>query len=94
MEVLQDLMSKIVTAQRLNDDGVSSASIALLDSTGQPDATVITNGNENTETLYQACSISKAITALGVAKLIDDGKLSYDTKVIDYIPKAIISTLR
>lgn len=39
----------------------------------------------NTETLYQAASISKSINALGVLKLVQDGKLSLDKDIRKYL---------
>ncbi|RMX87168.1 hypothetical protein D0869_02547 [Hortaea werneckii] len=83
-------LTKFVTADTLHLAGVPSASIAILED-GKLSATVITNGTENAETLYQACSISKAITSLAVARLVDDGHLSYDTRVIQQIPRDVIA---
>lgn len=51
---------------------------------------VITSGSEDTITLFQACSISKAITALAVARIIDDGHLTYSTMVSDYLPRELV----
>lgn len=91
MGVLKDIELYLASADRLNDDGVPSASIALLDDPSGPlQSHVITNGTENAETIYQACSISKAITALAVARLIDQGRLSYETKVVDHVDEAIL----
>ncbi|GAB1739757.1 hypothetical protein NU219Hw_g4695t1 [Hortaea werneckii] len=81
-------LTKVVTADTLRLAGVPSASIAILED-GKLSATVITNGTENAETLYQACSISKAITSLAVARLIDDGHFSYDTRVLQQIPRDV-----
>lgn len=39
----------------------------------------------NTETLFQAASISKAFTALGVLKLVEQGKLDLDTNANAYL---------
>ncbi|RMY77239.1 hypothetical protein D0863_01459 [Hortaea werneckii] len=83
-------LTKIVTADTLHLAGVPSASIAILED-GKLSATVITNGTENAETLYQACSISKAITSLAVARLVDDGHFSYDTRVIQQIPRDVLA---
>ncbi|KAK4498193.1 hypothetical protein PRZ48_010850 [Zasmidium cellare] len=91
MGVLKDIELYLASADRLNDDGVPSASIALLeDPFGPIQSHVITNSHENPNTLYQACSISKAITALAVAKLIDQGRLSYETKVVDHVDEAVL----
>lgn len=91
MGVLKDIELYLASADRLNDDGVPSASIALLEEPFGPiQSHVITNGYEDPNTLYQACSISKVITALAVAKLIDQGRLSYETKVVDYVDDAVL----
>lgn len=92
MGVLQDLEQRVIPAARLNTDGVPSASIAILHD-GKVSAHVITSGREDTDTVYQACSISKAITALAVSKLVDEGRISYDTKVVDHLDRAAIDCL-
>ncbi len=92
MGVLQDLENLILSVNRLNIDGVPSASLAILED-GKVSSHVITNGKENADTVYQACSISKAITALAVAKLIDDGHITYDTKAADHLPQSTIECL-
>ncbi|MGB5165968.1 MAG: serine hydrolase [Woeseiaceae bacterium] len=38
------------------------------------------------ETLFRIASTSKAFTAASLAILVDEGKLSWDDKVVDYIP--------
>ncbi|KAK5138433.1 hypothetical protein LTR08_000019 [Meristemomyces frigidus] len=91
MAVLEDLL-EIVPVERLNADGVPSASIAILEH-GKISAAVITSSREDTETVYQACSISKAITALAVAKLVDDGHFTYDTRVAEHLPRSVIDCI-
>jgi CubicO group peptidase (beta-lactamase class C family) len=49
-------------------------------------------GSEDKDTLYQACSISKAITGLAVAKLIDQGHLKYSTLITDHLPQEIVNS--
>ncbi len=92
MTVLAQLEASVLSADRLNQDGVPSASLAILED-GKTTAHVITRGSENAETVFQACSISKAITALAVAKLIDQGHIAYDTKVIDHLPKSTVECI-
>lgn len=92
MNILQQLENSIISADKLQADGVNSASIAVLED-GQISRRVITKGSENTETVYQACSISKPITALAVARLVDEHRLSYDTKVIDRLPDSVIANI-
>lgn len=87
MAILDDLFH-IVSVASLNVDGVPSASIAILEE-GKISATIITKGENDTDTVYQACSISKAITALAVAKLVDDGLFSYATRVAEHLPRNI-----
>lgn len=43
-------------------------------------------GKIDSDTLYAIASNSKAFTAAGLAVLVDDGVLSWDDKVIDFIP--------
>lgn len=83
-------LTKIVTADTLHLAGVPSASIGILED-GKISAKVITKGAENAETLYQACSISKAITALAVGRLVDEGHFSYDTRVGQQIPRYVLA---
>lgn len=92
MGVLQNLESLIIPAEKLNADGIPSASLAVLED-GKITSHVITTGREDTETVYQAASITKAITALAVAKLVDDGRVSYDTKVEHHLPSEILDHL-
>lgn len=94
MGVLKDIETFFLPVGNLADEGVPSVSIAWLDRPfGNIQSHTITQGRENTETIYQACSISKAITALAVAKLVDQGILSYETKVVDFIPQSIIQSI-
>jgi CubicO group peptidase (beta-lactamase class C family) len=39
----------------------------------------------NTDTLFQACSISKAVTAVAILRLVQDGSLDLDTDVNRYL---------
>jgi CubicO group peptidase (beta-lactamase class C family) len=92
MGVLQKLENLILSVEKLNTDGVPSASLAILED-GNISSHVITNGKEDIETVYQACSISKPITALAVAKLVDEGRLSHETKVVNHLTKTVIDCL-
>jgi CubicO group peptidase (beta-lactamase class C family) len=40
----------------------------------------------NDETLFGIASVSKNITAAALAMLVDEGKISWDTKIVDVIP--------
>lgn len=92
MADLQNIVQSVITAETLQDDGVPTASIAVLED-GKISPFVSTTGHENADTVYQAASISKAISSLAVAKLIDAGKLSYDTKAIDYLEQSLIDAI-
>ena len=92
MGILEDLEKLILPAEKLNADGVPSASLAILED-GKISAHVITNGQENVDTVYQAASISKAIIALAVAKLVDQERISYDTRAVDHLPQTTIDCL-
>lgn len=84
-------LKDIVSLDRLNRDGVPSASFAILED-GNISADVLTDGKESTETVYQAASISKPITALAVAKLVDEGRLTYETRIVDHLPQEVIDS--
>nr|OQO19973.1 hypothetical protein B0A51_15746 [Rachicladosporium sp. CCFEE 5018] len=91
MPQLQDLAS-IVPLALLQAAGVPSASIAVL-SGGTVETHVLTKSSEDTETIYQSCSISKAITGIAVAKLIDQGRLTYDTLISDHLPARVLDLI-
>lgn len=86
---LKNLVS-ILPPSLLVQSGVPTASVAVL-ARDRVSTHVITAGSEDKDTLYQACSISKAITALAVAKLIDQGYLTYATRVADHLPQGVIN---
>ena len=92
MGVLQDLEKLILPVERLNLDGIPSASLAILED-GKISAHVITKDRENEDTAYQACSISKPITALAVARLVDQGRISYETKIVDHLNQSTIDCI-
>lgn len=94
MGALKDIETFLIPREKLNDDGVPSMSMAILeDPAAGIQNHIITSGDNDTDTVYQACSISKAITALAVAKLIDQGELSYETKVTDYVPWDVLNAI-
>lgn len=49
--------------------------------------TLGTNKNVDENTLFGCMSTTKAFVAAGLAMLIDDGKLNWDDKAIDYLPE-------
>ena len=40
----------------------------------------------NEETIFPLCSLTKAMVALGLGILVDDGKLSWDSKIQEIMP--------
>ncbi|GAA61214.1 hypothetical protein P20652_3091 [Pseudoalteromonas sp. BSi20652] len=46
-----------------------------------------TNKKVNKDTLFGIASNTKAFTAAALAKLVDEGKLSWDDRVIDHLPE-------
>ncbi|MGO2075081.1 MAG: serine hydrolase domain-containing protein, partial [Pseudoalteromonas sp.] len=46
-----------------------------------------TGSKVNKDTLFGIASNTKAFTSAALAKLIDEGKLSWDDKVIDHLPE-------
>ncbi|KAF2213364.1 hypothetical protein CERZMDRAFT_83555 [Cercospora zeae-maydis SCOH1-5] len=94
MGILKDLETFTANSSQLREAGIPSVSVAYLDDPLSPiQHNVTSTGEENSETIYQACSISKPITALAVAKLVDQRRLSYETKVIEHIPANIIDAI-
>ena len=82
-------LSSILPPALLARTGVPTASVALL-SRARVSTHVITTGPEDKDTLYQACSISKAITALAVAELVDQGHLAYSTLITDHLSQEVV----
>ncbi|WP_350628834.1 serine hydrolase domain-containing protein, partial [Pseudoalteromonas sp. CAL260-MNA-CIBAN-0059] len=46
-----------------------------------------TNKKVNKDTLFGIASNTKAFTTAALAKLVDEGKLSWDDRVIDHLPE-------
>lgn len=82
-------LSSMFAPASLVKAGVPTASVALL-TRNKMSTHVITTGAEDKDTLYQACSISKAITGLAVAKLIDQGHLEYSTLISNHLPQKVV----
>ena len=49
--------------------------------------TLGTNSNVDNNTLFACASTTKAFIAAGIAMLVDDGKLTWDDKVINHLPE-------
>ena len=52
---------------------------------------IITSEEVNENTLFSMASTTKAITAIALGILVDQGKISWDDKVINYIPEFRLS---
>ncbi|MEX0297563.1 MAG: serine hydrolase [Kordiimonas sp.] len=59
---------------------------AVVHATGYGKRTFNEPDTVNTETFFRVASVTKAFTAALIATLVDDGKLNWDDKVIDYLP--------
>lgn len=74
--------------QKLNVPGVSIAVIhdfAIHWSRGYGKADIVSGAAVTPETLFQAASISKPVTAMAVLKAVQDGRLQLDTDVNQYL---------
>jgi CubicO group peptidase (beta-lactamase class C family) len=87
MNTLQYIEAKILSPAKLDSYGAPSTSVAILED-GALHTHVFSKSAEDAETVYRADSISKAITALGVARLVDQGRLTYDSRMTNLIPVA------
>ncbi|EFR00600.1 beta-lactamase [Nannizzia gypsea CBS 118893] len=72
--------------------GAPSVSLAVLDE-GEIRTHCISSVSDDVSTRFQACSISKAVTSLGVFKLIELRKLSLHGLISDYLPVSIVDKL-
>ncbi len=59
---------------------------SIVFSKGYGFANIIKKTKVDNHTLFAVASNSKAFTAAAIAKLIEEGKLNWDDKVIDYLP--------
>lgn len=76
----------------LADLGTPTTSIAILEDGNITTHSIPTLDNK-TDTLFQACSISKPIASLATFKLIEQGDLSLEARMIDVLPKDVIEIL-
>ena len=79
-------------ASPLVELGTPSTSIAILDN-GVIHSHCVSSVLDDESTLFQACSISKPITALAVFRLIDQGKLSLHASISNYLAPGEIEIL-
>lgn len=87
MNVFQHIEGSILPSANISRYNATSASVAILDN-GVLQTHVLTANEENSDTLYMADSNSKAITALGVARLVDQGLLTFTDKIADFVDTA------
>lgn len=72
--------------------GTPSVSVAVLDK-GDIEARCSSTVGDNEETLFQAASISKPIAATTVMRLVSQGKLSLDDKLLHVLPAELYENL-
>ncbi|KAL7921296.1 beta-lactamase/transpeptidase-like protein [Trichoderma austrokoningii] len=72
--------------------GTPCASVAIMQD-GVISSHCFSTGNDDTETVFQACSISKPVFAVALMKLIDEGKLSLDSRIGDLLPQHVLDIL-
>lgn len=100
MEFFADLESLIASQDTTNESaadwvaeiGSPSVSIAILDHGSILSKCISTVGGDS-ETLFQACSISKPITGMAAMRLIQAGKLQLDSKIVQLLPEHITRIL-
>lgn len=83
MNVLQQIESQILPSAQIKSYGCPSASVAIL-SNGALQTHVFGTGIESPRTLYRADSGSKPITAIAIARLVDQGLLKWDDRIADF----------
>lgn len=75
----------------LHNAGVPGASVVIVDEAGERYAKgfgtrdIETNSPATPDTLYGMASIAKSVTSLAVLQLVEDGELSLDTYVNEYV---------
>jgi CubicO group peptidase (beta-lactamase class C family) len=79
-------------AEVLAEMGTPSASLAILDH-GSISARTFSTVGDNSETVFQACSISKPVAALAVMKMVQSGKLRLDAPITKYLPAASLEMI-
>lgn len=76
----------------LADIGSPSTSIAVLDN-DEISSHCISTLSHDTDTLFQACSISKPLGGLMITKLVELGHFSFDDKMVDLLPADIFELM-
>ncbi len=79
----------------INSEKVPAIQISIIDSVGR--IWTLSSGSSdlkrknliNDESIFRLASITKTFTATVILKLIEDGQLSFDTKLTDYFPEFV-----
>ncbi|KAJ3499590.1 hypothetical protein NLG97_g208 [Lecanicillium saksenae] len=79
-------------AECLAELGAPSMSIAVMDD-GELSARCYSTTGDNTETAFQACSISKAVNAVATMKLIEEGRLALNGTLLELLPKKYLDII-
>ena len=69
-----------------------STSVAILQS-GQVTSHCYSTVGDDADTLFQACSISKAVAAMAIMRLVDDGHFTLDSTIETLLPSSVLTTL-
>lgn len=72
--------------------GAPSVSIAVLDH-GNIDTRCYSTVGDGITTRFQACSISKPVTAMAVMRLLDEGRLRLEDEIAQFLPQEIVDNL-
>lgn len=72
--------------------GTPCASVAIMEDS-VISSHCFSTGKDDTETIFQACSISKPTFAVALMRLIDEGKLSLDGRIGDLLPQDVLDIL-
>lgn len=79
-------------ADILAEYGTPSTSIAILEN-GRTDSKCYSTVGDDTETVFQCCSISKPVAALAVMKLISQNQLSLDEPITTHLPQSVMTAI-
>lgn len=79
-------------AECLTKQGSPSTSIAILED-GVLTSRCYSTVGDDTDTIFQACSISKAITAVAIMRLVDQGYFTIDSTIAELLPSEFLDIL-
>ncbi|PWI76581.1 hypothetical protein PCL_03775 [Purpureocillium lilacinum] len=80
------------TAAALAKIGSPTTSIAVLED-GVVSSRCFSTVGDDTETVFQACSISKPVAAMAIMKLIDEGKFKLESTIAELLPADVLEIL-